>query len=108
MPRWHIARDRQDDSGFPQMLGSSRCKEQGACRVGRKLQRARGQRVCCRQEKILKDTGSCLSCGDVTDLSLTRRRGCGQQSLLAVAAGVRVTQKEQTPRAGREAARHGG
>lgn len=40
----------------------------------------------------------------MTDLSLTRRRGCGQQSLLVVAAGVRVTQREQKPRADREAA----
>lgn len=62
--------------------------------------------VYCRQEKVLKDTVSCPSWGDVTELSLTRR-GCGQQSLLVVAAGVRVAQREQKPRAGRGAAIRG-
>lgn len=42
----------------------------------------------------------------MTELSLTRR-GCGQQSLLVAAAGVRVAQREQKFRAGREAARQG-
>lgn len=31
--------------------------------------------VHCRQEKIFKDTVCCLSYGDMTELSLTRRRG---------------------------------
>lgn len=46
----------------------------------------------------------------MTELSLHPQggEGYGQQNLLVVAAGVRMTQREQKPRPGREAARRGG
>lgn len=58
----------------------------------------------CSPEKIARAV-CCLSCCDVAVPPLIRKGSCGWLNLLTVAAGVKVTEREQRPRAGREAAR---